>query len=320
LGKHLGVPRLGTLAFVIVTANLAVGPALALGRTILQADHMQRFAFLRSMLGSRNTLFAAGLLLGAGCGASEDAHVTYAKNVQTIFEPCTSCHRPGAPAGPSTGNGFDILNPFATVDGLLTAKNLWKLGHMEIDSPVYLVVPGNPDDSFLIDKISDPALGLLPGDQAGSTMPLQFVGPPVALTDAEKASIERWISEGAEDTDQFRAEVVPVIGDDGRFGTLNSGGDPKPGKCQLCHFANTPNPPDLSDPFGPNGLVNVVATYRSDMMRVQPFEPESSFLVRKIRAQEPGSEQGAPMPRSYPSLTDGQVETVRQWILDGARP
>ena len=62
-------------------------------------------------------------------------------------------HRPDAPAGPSTGNGFDILNPFAPVDGLLTAKNLWKAGHMEIDSPVYLVVPGNPDDSFLIDKL-----------------------------------------------------------------------------------------------------------------------------------------------------------------------
>lgn len=267
-----------------------------------------------------NLLPAAGLLLGAGCGAAQDEHVTYAKDVQAIFEPCTSCHRPDAPAGPSTGNGFDILNPYAAVDGLLTAQNLWKMGHMEIDSPVYLVVPGNPDDSFLIDKISDPALELLPGDQAGAPMPLQFFGPPFELTEAEKTSIERWISEGAEDTAQFRAEVVPVIGDDGRFGTLDRNGRPKQGKCQLCHFADTPNPPDLTDPFGPNGLVNVVANYRADMMRVQPFDPGSSFLVRKIRAKEPGSEQGAPMPRSYPRLTDSQVETVRQWILEGARP
>lgn len=240
-----------------------------------------------------------------GC-SSEDDGLRYSEHVRPLFEPCTTCHRARAPSGPAPGAAIDVLDPYAPEVGLVTSKNLWKQAHEEIDSPAYIVLPGDPDSSFLIDKISDPALGRLPGDQAGGPMP-----PTIpALTEEEHASFERWVLDGAEDTEQFRAEVVPIIR--GSYGF--------DGKCLNCHYEGTPNPPDLSDPFGPNGLVNVAAFYRSDMVRVVPFDLEGSFLIAKIRATEPTSELGAPMPRSYPRLTPDQVDVVRQWIADGARP
>ncbi len=245
-----------------------------------------------------------------GC-SSEDDGLRYSEHVRPLFESCAICHRAGAPAGPDPGEAIDVLEPYTPEVGLVTSKNLWKMYHPEIDSPEYIVAPGDPENSFLIDKISDPALGRLPPEDAGEPMPLAI--PP--LTEEEHASIERWVLAGAEDTEQFRTEVVPIFGNTGRFeGRLDNG------KCLRCHYEGTPNPPDLGDPFGPNGLVNVTALYRSDMVRVAPFDLEGSFLIAKVRAVEPTSEIGAPMPRSFPRLTGDQVDVVRQWIADGARP
>jgi hypothetical protein len=76
----------------------------------------------------------------------------------------------------------------------------------------------------------------------------------------------------------------------------------------------------LSDPFGPEGLVNVKAIYRADMVRVLPRNPDESLLILKVRANRPDSDIGAQMPYSYAALTPGQLDTVRQWILEGALP
>ena len=253
---------------------------------------------------------AIGALALLGTGCSEEEGLTYANDVKPLLGDCTTCHQPGAPYGPGTPSGVDAVNAYAAVDGLVIAKNKWKEGHPEIDSPVLNVTPGDPDDSFLIDKITEPPLAGSVG--AGSPMPFQ----PPRLTEPELTSLENWITAGATQSPQFLAEVLPIIGNNGRF----AGAPRTDGKCLFCHYENAPNPPDLTDPFGPNGLINVPVKYRSGAVRVVPGNPVASFLMTKVAAETASSEYGAPMPRRYNRLTDSQVDRVRQWIEEGAKP
>jgi hypothetical protein len=66
--------------------------------------------------------------------------------------------------------------------------------------------------------------------------------------------------------------------------------------------------------------VNVNAISRPDMMRVTPGDPEASLLIHKVRPGSSVQEYGPPMPYSYSALNQAQVDLVRQWILEGARP
>ncbi len=251
------------------------------------------------------------LLAPLGC-AEEDDGVTYAGEVFPLFyRRCTICHYSS-----NSPSGVDIQSPFSPDNGLVTSKNFWKEDFPDVDLPVNNVEVGDPDNSFLIHKISDPDLGLLPATNAGERMPLQI--PPV--TAEELASIEQWIVEGATETEQFRLEVVPILGN-----ASNSFGypDPKPGKCVHCHYEGTPNPPDLTNPFDrETGVVNVDALYRADMDRVTPGEPERSLLFLKVRLGPDAADAsiGAPMPFSFEPLSDRSVDVVRQWIVEGARP
>ena len=256
-------------------------------------------------------LLAGSLMMGAlaiGTGCSEEEGLTYSNDIQPMMTNCATCHQPGAPYGPGTPSGVDALNAYADLDGLVVAKNKWKEGHPEIDSPVNNVTPGDPDDSFLIDKIADPPLAGSVG--AGSPMPFQ----PPRLTAAELASLTTWIAAGATQSAQFTAEVLPIIGHKDRFAPAPN----TDGKCLYCHYQNTPNPPDLTDPFGPNGLVNVDVEYRAGALRVVPGDPEASFLMTKVEAMEASSDYGSPMPRRFDRLSTSQVNLVRQWIEAGA--
>jgi len=246
--------------------------------------------------------------LAIGTGCSEEEGLTYSNGIAPLFSNCTTCHRPGAPAGPPpTGNAIDILNPYGT-GGLVVAKNTWYPNNSDL--PENNVTPGDADDSFLIIKISDPDLaGSTP--EAGSSMPYRQ-----SLTMGEIASVRTWIAAGATQSPQFLAEVVPIIGNTGRFAGATVG----LGKCQYCHYAGAPQGPDLTDPFGPNGLVNVDASYRAGAVRVVPGDPVASFLMTKLEATEVTGDFGAPMPRQYDRLTASQVDRVRQWIDEGAKP
>jgi hypothetical protein len=53
--------------------------------------------------------------------------------------------------------------------------------------------------------------------------------------------------------------------------------------------------------------------------RVVPGKPEESFLYQKVTGQL-GPEEGDPMPQTGAILPPGQVELIRQWILNGALP
>jgi hypothetical protein len=251
-------------------------------------------------------LAALALIALPGCGGEEDTEVTYNDDVRRIFNRrCTTCHESSTPIGVDI---VDIQNPFAPERGLVFAPNSWAAPDAYPGlTPAQNVVPFEPENSFLLDKIT----GDLPPDGGGAAMPLQ-VSP---LDANELAVVEQWVTDGAQDNTFFRENVRPI------FGSEDSTGAYINGKCIFCHYTGSPNPLDLSNPFDPqNGLVNVPATYRGDMVRVQPGSPDDSLLILKVRAQRPESDIGAQMPYSFTKLTASQIDIVRQWIVEGARP
>jgi hypothetical protein len=244
------------------------------------------------------------LLLALGCAGKDEGGVTYAEDILPMLHDCALCHSPGAPFGPGLDQGPDVVNAYSLPDGLAVAPNYWMVAGLE-----RLVVPGEPDKSFLLTKI-DAALGPFPED-AGDPMPLQLP----ALTQEELESVEQWVRNGAQ-LAEYYAQVAPLFVVPIAPGVA--------GRCNVCHFKGTPNPPDLTDPFGPEGIVGVRSTFRSDLMRVAPGDPEASLLVLRLRAsthkEPPNSEIGAPMPKPVLSLSETQVALVRQWIAEGAHP
>lgn len=260
--------------------------------------------------------------LGLPACAEEDDGVTYDDDVRPIFNRrCTTCHRTGSPIQ------VDIQNPFAEVEcvgtgaeevcngGLVNMRNTWSQRYPN-ETPARNVVPGDPDASFLMLKLT----GDLPSNgHGGEPMPLQVEW---TSKDEDIQLLEDWITAGAPNgsftsgqaTRNFDPDVREIFGtQDGRSYTG--------GKCLFCHYENTPNPPNLNDPFsGEDGIVNVRALWRGDRLRVVPGNPEDSFLIQKVKADRAQSDIGAQMPYSYSALTPTQVETVRQWILQGALP
>lgn len=264
-------------------------------------------------------MLVAGVALG-GCGEEDDG-VTYGDDVRPLFNRrCTTCHRPGSPIL------VDIANPFASVQcetedgeevcngGLVNMRNTWSLQYPG-EVPEYNVVAGDPDNSFLMRKLT----GDLPSNgHGGDPMPLQVEWE---TKEADVQLLSDWIAAGAPNgafmSGSQQRSFVPDI--QNIFGTQEGRGYTG-GKCLFCHYEGTPNEPNLNDPFGPDGVVGVNASYRSDRIRVIPGNPDDSFLMAKVLADEPQGEIGAQMPYSYQPLNAAQLAVVRRWIEEGARP
>ena len=132
----------------------------------------------------------------------------------------------------------------------------------------------------------------------------------------------------------FGVDIQPIIGtqDDLNRTLSETGGVCTPSatkvcaRCIYCHYEDGPNPPDLTDVFdAETGLVGAQARYRLDMKRVDPGHPENSLLIQKIHYENftsgiARSDYGAKMPYSFDPISRTQVETVRQWIQEGAKP
>lgn len=317
----------------------------------MPSDVLRSRSLSRSLLVSALSFAAVSLapvslvaVSSIGCGEPEEGF-TYKKKVAPIFNNrCTICHRPGGPSG------VDMQNPFVGDEALVNSVNRFATAHPELNLPQYNVAKGDPDNSFLMYKI-DEAVSLPAA--AGVHMPLQLEN----LRPEQVHVIEEWVKAGAPGPDTefqdpgapatadasaiepgprtFANDIQPIIGsqkelDDMR--TMSAGvcvetaGKVCP-RCIYCHYENGPNPPDLTAVFDPvKGLVNAPARGRADMKRVDPFHPENSLLIQKIHYEnftEVGvarSDYGAKMPYSFDKLTPTQVETVRQWIVEGANP
>jgi hypothetical protein len=272
-------------------------------------------------------LMAMPAALLAGCGSDSD-EVSYTHDVKPIFaRRCVTCHFSANQAGL-----VDLEDPF-TVDetpGAINFVSDWGLeGVHEID-----IVPYDPDASFLLQKVSDAGLkpdACAPGtvdcarDHLGDFMPRINPG----LTSAEKDAIRQWIATGAPEAGWDA--LAPIFGTQAPYFKPRGDNDPfvlAPEKCAFCHYAGSPDPPDFTQPFDPTfGLVGAPASFRSDLLRVDPGHPETSFLMLKVdppvaeagAPPEGSSELGSPMPRNYPALSEAEVDVLRRWILEGAR-
>jgi hypothetical protein len=129
--------------------------------------------------------FAAGL---AGCVPPVDvplgdpqAPVSFSGQVQPLLAArCGDYHTAG---GVATFFGYPLrLDPELAYESLLTTSALR-------DENLRYVVPGDPDGSYLIEKISSNQ------PRFGNRMPLGSV----PLTEAQIGVIRRWIAEGALD-------------------------------------------------------------------------------------------------------------------------
>jgi hypothetical protein len=116
----------------------------------------------------------------AACG-SEEAAPTFTRIQKEVFNPsCTfsACHSGGNPAG-----GMDLTEPAHAkiVDVASTEKPSAKR-----------VVPGDPDSSYLMDKLLDRNLPAAPQGETWTSM------PPGGSIEADRIELVRaWIAAGA---------------------------------------------------------------------------------------------------------------------------
>jgi hypothetical protein len=83
-----------------------------------------------------------------------------------------------------------------------------------------------------------------------------------------------------------------------------------------CHAGTAPTGGmNLSAGAAYGNIVGVPSTERSDLHRIEPGDPNRSYLVKKIRGD--ADIVGSPMPL-IGSLTDAQRQVVIEWVRRGA--
>lgn len=86
-----------------------------------------------------------------------------------------------------------------------------------------------------------------------------------------------------------------------------------------CHAGSSPaQGMNLSSGQAYANIVNVPSN-ESGLLRVKPSQPDSSYLVHKVQGTQ-GSVggSGGQMPLGGAPLSQAQINTIRQWIADGA--
>ena len=73
----------------------------------------------------------------------------------------------------------------------------------------------------------------------------------------------------------------------------------------------------LDDGFSFDNLVGVASAQVPELNRVEPGDPDNSYLVQKL---EGTAAAGARMPFGGPPLDEALNDDIRQWISDGANP
>jgi hypothetical protein len=87
--------------------------------------------------------------------------------------------------------------------------------------------------------------------------------------------------------------------------------------CTVCHAgAAAPLGLRLEEGAAYAMLVNAPSVEEPSLNRVEPGDPDASYLIRKLE----GTAGGTRMPLNAPPLPPGTIAVIRQWILDGALP
>jgi len=109
-----------------------------------------------------------------------------------------------------------------------------------------------------------------------------------------------------------------TAGDDDTSATVSFTGDVLPivAGC-ACHTnGNASSDLDFTPAAAYAELVDVPSVQHPSLDRVEPGDPEASFLVLKVREATPPA--GDPMPPSGAELSAAEVSQIEQWISEGA--
>lgn len=88
--------------------------------------------------------------------------------------------------------------------------------------------------------------------------------------------------------------------------------------CTVCHAgASAPLGLRLDEANSYAALVNVSSVQNSSMLRVNPSNPDTSYLIQKLQGT---ASVGSQMPLGGPALPQSTIDVIRQWITDGAQP
>jgi hypothetical protein len=310
-----------------------------------------RIALLASLL--------AGFAL-TGCGEEDTGLTYAKNVRPLFNERCTICHRPDGPSGIDIQNPFAAQgglvtskNRFKTAHPELDVpEDIVLAGEPERSFLMYKIDPGITLPPDPPGEAEAPAGSKMPlqipqleyeqvhaieewvRSGAGTGM---FQDPGAPAMPAQPATADRGAIPARPALEpklrSYATDIQPIIGTEADLRQTEADGGvctPSEGKicprCIYCHYEDGPNPPDLTDVFNPvTGLVGVKSGYRSDLYRVAPGNPDESLLIRKIHYENftfgvARSDYGSQMPYSFPPLTTNQVATVRQWILEGAKP
>ncbi|MBS0419213.1 MAG: Ig-like domain-containing protein [Proteobacteria bacterium] len=88
--------------------------------------------------------------------------------------------------------------------------------------------------------------------------------------------------------------------------------------CTKCHIgASAPEGLQLDATHSYSLLVGVASTEQPLVKRVEPGDPDSSYIIRKLQGS-PGI-SGQQMPFGGPYLPQSTIDVIRQWITNGAQ-
>jgi hypothetical protein len=85
-----------------------------------------------------------------------------------------------------------------------------------------------------------------------------------------------------------------------------------------CHAQSNPMPPEglvLSAGVAHGNIVGVPSNQMPTLDRIEPGDPNNSYLVRKVE----GTGQGGRMPLGQPALSNELIQNLREWVVDGAQ-
>ena len=88
--------------------------------------------------------------------------------------------------------------------------------------------------------------------------------------------------------------------------------------CSECHGPVAPSAGlQLNADASFAAIVGVASTEVPSLMRIEPNDPDNSYLIQKLEGTQA---VGAQMPLGGPPLAQDTIDFVRQWISDGAPP
>jgi mono/diheme cytochrome c family protein len=89
-------------------------------------------------------------------------------------------------------------------------------------------------------------------------------------------------------------------------------------RCISCHSGvSAPQGLRLDANNSYANLVGVASNEVPSLQRVEPGDPDNSYLVQKV---EGTAAVGGRMPLNRTPLTDEQIALIRRWISEGANP